>query len=405
MWLRDVEGQKVEEFLVDARVIKTPAFTTGQTYKNLPVHEMPPYTLRDAWIGHVEVEAGKMVFFSGFTTSPDGAWQAPQELLMSPRLEPMGPVVDTKAWNFPDGFITPLFAYIKEDGHYLHYVFDGSYAFSGGTYETRLTVRNTFPLGKAEQATPIEVSSHNLSQGMALYTFEARAKQYVDITVTPTMLSGLVPDLWIFNFGRPEFAYISYRWVGDMSSPRLGMIHREQGTSSKAITAGYQSPYDGITVLLVQSAGGSGSITDVFGLKVETPPPPGNDTCTHAGPIALDASGKASFSWNMSSATNTITYSGCTDYASDGPDTFFSVNLKDGETVEVEMTTDTFSASLYLFTDCSDVRTTCRGASEYGKPRRVVYTVPPGGGGKYIIAADSHEHAGWFDLDVKVTKN
>ncbi|HPB97299.1 MAG TPA: hypothetical protein PKW66_15375, partial [Polyangiaceae bacterium] len=234
LWLREVEGEKVNEYLVDARVVKTPAFSSGQTYKNLPLHEMPPYTLRNAGIGHFKGEAGKVVFFSGFSTKPEGAWQAPQELLMTPHLEPMGPVIDTKAWNFPDGFVTPLFGYIKDDGHYLHYVFDGGPPFSGGTYETRMTIRNTFPLGKPAQGAPIEVSNHNLSQGLALYTFEANAKQYVDITVTPTLISGLVPDLWIFNFGRPEFAFVNYRWVGDMSSPRLGLIHRETGTSSKA---------------------------------------------------------------------------------------------------------------------------------------------------------------------------
>lgn len=403
LWLRDVEGVAVDAYTVDARVVKTPLFASGQTYKNLTVNEMPPYTLRDAGIGHIVVEAGKMVFFSGFATQPAGAWQAPQEFLMTPGLEPMGPVIDTDAWNFPDGFVTPLFAYIKEDGHYLHYVFDGSSSFAGGTYETRMTVRNTFALGAPAQGAPIEVTGHNLSQGMALYTFEGKEKQYVDITVTPTLISDMVPDLWVFNFGRAEFAYVSYQWVGDMSSPRMGLVHRETATSSEKISVGYQSPYDGTTVLLVQTSEGSGSITDVFGVKIESPPPPGNDTCEQAGPLSLNAGGEASFSWNMSSATNTITYSGCTDYPSDGPDTFFSVDLKAGDTIEVEMTADTFSASLYLFTDCANVKATCKGGSEYGKPRRVVYTVPSGAGGKYVIGADSHGHAGWFDMTVKVT--
>ncbi len=405
LWLREVDGHAVSSYAVDARIVATPLVAAGQEYTNLPVHEMPPYTLRDAGISHIVAEPGQVVFFSGFATHPDGAWEAPQELLMTPRLEPLGPVIDTGAWNFPDGFVTPLFAYVKDEGHYLHYVFDGSPDFAGGTYDTRLTVRNTFALGTPAPGTPLSVSNHTLGQGMALYTFEGKEKQFVEITVTPTLVSGMVPDLWVFNFGRAEFVYVSYRWIADMTSPRLGLIHRETGTSSAALKVGYQSPYDGTTVLLVQTAEGSGGLTDVFGLKVEVPNPPGNDTCAQAGPITLDANKEASFSWNMASATNTVTYSGCNSYPSDGPDTFFSLQLNEGDTVEVEMEAESFSAALYLFTDCASVKTSCRAGAESGTPRRIVYTVPPGGGGKYILGADSHGQAGWFDMRVKVTES
>ncbi|MFW5740727.1 MAG: hypothetical protein ACOC1F_10230, partial [Myxococcota bacterium] len=246
---------------------------------------------------------------------------------------------------------------------------------------------------------------HNLAQGMALYTFDAEEAQFLEISVTPTLISSMIPDLWVFNFGRAEFEYVSYRWIGDMASPRLGLIQRETGTASDPVEVGYQSPYDGKTVLLVQTAEGGGGINDVFTLRVEAPAPPGNDTCAQAGPIALDANGEASFSWNMSAATNTVTYSGCNDYASGGPDSFFSVDLNDGDTIEVEMASDTFSEAMYLFTDCTAVKATCRAGAESGNPRRMVYTVPAGQGGTYIIGADSHVHAGWFDMTVKVTSH
>ena len=403
LWLREFEGSPVSQYTIDARVVATPLLADGQNNTNLAVNEMPPYTLKDAGIGHVVAEPGQVLFFGGFATHPDGAWLAPQELLMTPSLEPMGPVIDTQSWNFPDGFVTPLFAYVKEEGHYLHYVFDGSSSFAGGTYDTRLTVRNTFHVGEAMEGTPLTASNHNLSQGMALYTFDGKEDQFIKITVTPTAITSMVPDLWVFNFGRAEFEYVSYRWFGDMASPRLGLIQRETALASEAISVGYQSPYDGKTLLLVQTADGAGSITDVFGLRIEVPAPPGNDTCAQAGPISLDANGEASFSWNMSSATNSITYSGCNSYPSDGPDTFFSVDLSDGDTIEVEMASDTFSESLYLFSDCADVKASCRAGAESGDPRRVVFTVPTGEGGTYIIGADSHGHAGWFDMNVKVT--
>lgn len=405
LWLREVQGTPVAQYTIDARVIATPLFVDGQDQSDLPVHEMPPYTLRDAGIGHIEAQPGQMVFFSGFATHPDGAWAAPQEFLMTPRLEPMGPVIDTDAWNFPDGFVTPLFAYIKEEGHYLHYVFDGSSDFAGGTYDTRLTVLPTFALGEASQALPLVADNHNLSKGMALYTFEGKRNQYVEISVTPTLVSDMIPDLWVFNFGRAEFVYVSYRWIGDAASPRLGLVHRETGAASEAISAGYQSPYDGKTVLLVQTSTGSGSSTDRFSLRVEVPAPPGNDTCATAGPLALDANGEASFSWNMAAATNTVTYSGCNDYPSDGPDTFFRVDLSEGDTIEVEMASEEFSEALYLFTDCANVKASCKAGAESGDPRRLVYTVPAGLGGTYFIGADSHQHAGWFDMNVKVTGN
>ena len=169
------------------------------------------------------------------------------------------------------------------------------------------------------------------------------------------------------------------------------------------MTVGYQSPYDGTTVLLVQTATGSGTASDAFNLTVEAPPPPGNDTCATAGPLALDSNGEASFTWNSSAATNSVNRSGCTDYASDGPDVFFKVDLQEGDTIDVTMHSDEFSASLYLFTDCQQIHASCRAGSEYGDPRQVTYTVPAGQAGTYVIGADSHVHAGWFDMAVKVT--
>lgn len=324
---------------------------------------------------------------------------------MSPGLEPLGPVIDTNAWNFPDGHVTPLFAYIKQGGHYLHYVFDGSSAFAGGTYDTQVTARGTLHLGEAVQGTPIFAEGHDLSKGLALYTFDAKEQQYVEISVTPKMVSDMVPDLWVFNFGRAEFEYVSYRWIGDTSSPRLGLIHRETATDSDAVSVGYQSPYEGKTMLLVQTASGGGTVGDRFDLRIEAPAPPGNDTCAQAGPLNLDANGEVSFEWNLATSTNTVTYSGCNPHASDGPDSFFTVDLNDGDTIEVEMAADGFSGALYLFTDCADVKGTCRAGSESGDPRRIVYTVPAGQGGTYILGADSHGHAGWFDMTVKVTSN
>jgi len=82
---------------------------------------------------------------------------------------------------------------------------------------------------------------------------------------------------------------------------------------------------------------------------------------------------------------------------------FFSVVLKEGDTLDVTMKSEEFSAALYLFTDCGDIGHSCVAGSEYGTPREVSYTVPAGKAGTYIIAADSHNLGGSFDMDVQVT--
>ncbi len=404
VWLREWDGIAIPEYQVEATVIATPEFKAGNTYTNQPVSEMPPYTLRNAGIGHYQAKAGQMVFFTGLATHPDG-WAAPQELLMTTRLDTMGPVIDTQAWNFPDGFVTPLFTYVNRDGYYLHYVWDGGDPIANATYDVRMTAYDTFDLGAPDVGKPVQVSGHNLSKGMALYRFAGKANQYSEITVSPKLLASMVPDLWVFNLGRAEFEWVSYKWVGDMGSPRLGLIERKTGTSSDPVTIGYTSPYDGTTVLLVQTSNGSGSVLDSYDMSVTVPAAPGNDTCAKAGPIKLDASGHASFSWDSSPATNDLDHSGCSDYATPGPDVFFSVTLKAGDTLDVKMTSTEFSAALYVFPDCQDIKGTCVGASESGSPRHVVFTVPPGKDGTYVIAADSHNYGGSFDMDVQVTGN
>lgn len=405
MWLREWDGAAVSSYSVDARVIATPAFTTGNTYTHQTVHDLPPYTLKPAGIGHFKAKAGQVVFFTGFETYPAGAWQAPQEMMMTPRLDKMGPIIDTDAWNFPDGFVTPLFSYVKQDGHYLHWVFDGGQGPDNAAYDTKMTVQDTFKLGSPAVGTPAQASGHNLSKGMALYTFEGKKNQYYEIKVSPKMLSNMIPDLWVFNFGRAEFAYVSYEWVGDMLSDQLGLIERKTATTNDPVSIGYTSPYDGTTMLLVQTSSGSGTVLHSFDLSVTAPAAPGNDTCQKAGAVQLDSSGHAAFTFSSAAATNDVANSGCTDYATSGPDVFFSVPLKEGDTLDVTMKSEEFSAALYLFTDCADTKTTCVAGSEYGTPRKVTYTVPPGKAGTYLIAADSHNLGGSFDMDVQVTGN
>ena len=42
----------------------------------------------------------------------------------------------------------------------------------------------------------------------------------------------------------------------------------------------------------------------------------------------------------------------------------------------VTLTTTEFSAALYLFKDCQNIKSTCIASSEYGSPRKVTFKVP-----------------------------
>jgi hypothetical protein len=403
LWIRWGDGATPATCEVDARIIDTPELTPGKTYTGLAVNDMPPYTYYPAGIDHVSGLKGKMLFFSDLaTTDGAGEWVSPFESIMTPRLEQMGPVIDTQSWNFPDGYCTPPFAYVKDDGHVLHWVRDPAGSITGSTYDVRVAAYNATAMAAPTVATPSVKLNQSLA-GMGFYTFTAGKNQYVDITVTPVALSDIQPRIWVMNFGEAVFDWIQYVWSGDPDSPQLALV--AQGTAAAqgdALTVGYVSPYDGMSILLVSDEGGAAGILDLFNVKITVPPPPDNDTCAGAEPIALDGDGHATVTGSTLFAVDSGDQPMCTYWSTAGPDVYYSLELADGETVSAAADGDGRTPVLYLLRDCADPEGTCVAGSGYETLGSLEYTVPDGAGGTYLLAVDGYAQGVEFTLNVTV---
>jgi hypothetical protein len=401
LWTRYGDGDSTTDLQIETKIIDTPSLMAGQTYADLAVNEMPPYTLRPAAIEHFQNQAGKMVFFSDFVThdGATGGWQFPMESIMTQRLETIGPVIDTNSWLFPDSYCTPLFGYIPNDDHYLHYVYDGGGDILDSTYDVRMAYYNVPEVKQPAVGDPTVRPNQSLS-GMGFYAFEALRHQYIEITVTPTALSRIQPKLWVLNFGAAEVVWISYAWIGDPTSHQLGLVIDEVAQAQgDALKVGYTSPYDGKTILLVMDDGGAATTIDLFNLRLEVPPPPANDMCADAETITFSGD-TAPVSGTSIGATDSELQPMCTAWITPGPEVYYSLELDADDELTVTADSTAFSPVLYLFTDCDDPVESCVAGTTADELLSVTYTVPSDGAGTYFLAVDSSRGGGDFTLDL-----
>jgi hypothetical protein len=273
LWLRWGDGGPQGTWALDARVHTTGSLTDGATASAQPVLDMPPYTLRPAGILHFSGLAGRLVFLTGLATHGAG-WVQPFEMVWNARLEQEGPVVDTNAWNFPDGYATPLFTYIRDDGHHLYYLYDQGGDPSGGTYDVSLDAVDVTALGRPAVGAPI-VRNSQMPNGHNYYSFEAGQDQVVDISVHPVLLSDIQAEIWVLNFGAAVWDWIYYVWRASPDAPQLGLVVSETAAApGDDFTVRYVSPYDGLSILLIMDAGGQAGPLDLFNLTLDTPAAP-----------------------------------------------------------------------------------------------------------------------------------
>ena len=265
LWFRWSDGDTPGDYEIVEQLRATPTLAVGQTASGLSVDALPlgsvpdmdmQYALNAAAFENLKLNEGQIIFFDSFTPTT-GAWSEQYgEWLVTPDFEPVGPVVDTTAWNFPDGFITPNFAYIRHDGTYLHWVYDLYADITGGTYEVRPVSVSAEDLGEATAAKSVELTNQYLS-GLTFYTFEHQADQSLEITVDPAIIStNFQPRVWVMNFGRPIWDWIYYVWQTDPEALRLGLVEAvtAEGGGDTA-TLEYVTPYAGTSLLLVMDAG------------------------------------------------------------------------------------------------------------------------------------------------------
>ncbi|MBN2493582.1 MAG: hypothetical protein JXR96_03230 [Deltaproteobacteria bacterium] len=409
LWLRWSDGWTDVDFEIEELVLATPQLGTGHAYTDLAVPSMPfrsvpdaefEYFLSACALEHFQAPGGYLVFFSGFTPR-DGAWSEQySEWIATVDFELAGPAVDLDSWNFPDGFISPSFAYARDTTTLLHWVYDLYGDVADGSYDVNLVAMEAGDLGAPAVGAPVEADTQLLDDGMRIYRFTGERSRHVEITVEPAVTSfNLQPDVWVFDFGRPLWSWIWWIWEDDPDSPRLGLVAREIASApGEAVTVGYTSPYDGLSLILLQDAGTASPLA-FYSVSIDVPAPPGNDGCEDATAISPDGSGHASVQGSTSYATDSLTESACFGYQTSGADVFYRLDLQAGQRVEIALQADFAGAVLALFADCAEM--SCLAAADEGEPLLLGYTAEQAG--MVYLAVDAYRARGDFSLDLTVT--
>jgi hypothetical protein len=411
LWIREAYGLDVPEYTIEEVVHDTPELQVGSDYTGLTVKEFPPWTYDPAGVDHIVGEAGKLIIMNAFT--PHGTWDTPRERIFNKALDgspdmdddgepdPIGPVIDGVNF-FPYSVISPTFFYARTNDHYLHYVDEEWGTIAGNTYDVGVRVVDITDLGAPTVSQPVRLDYQNLS-GWDFYSFTAHKNQWTEISVYQRTFSDIQAEVWVFNFGSVFWNWTHYLWLTDPDAERLCAVIIEEATApGEDITVGYNSPYDGMTLILIQDATGQATIMDLFDIEVSIPPAPANDDCANAEAVTLSG-GSASISGDSRSATDSVTEGVCDRYISDsGPEVFYSLTLNAGDTVEITLDGTDFNEALYLFTDCADVAGSTVAFANEDSPEVINYEVPAGAGGTHYIGVDACGQGGDFTLDIVV---
>jgi hypothetical protein len=412
LWLREVYGLEVPEYTIEETLFDTPELQDGGDYTGLAVREFPPYTYYPAGVDHIVGEAGKLMVMNAFT--PQGTWDTPREQIFTTALDaspdldedwapdPIGPAVDVSSLWFPDSPITPVFFYARTSEHYLHYVDDLYGAVPGNTYDVGVRTVEPTDLGAPTVGQPVRLDYQSIS-GWDFYSFTAHKNQWTEISVYQRGFSDIQAQVWVFNFGAVVWDWIYYLWLPDPNAERLGTVTIETAAAAgEDITVGYNSPYDGMSLVLIQDALGQAGFMDLFDIEVSIPAAPGNDACADAETVTLSG-GSASISGDSRSATDTVTEGVCDGYVFDsGPEVFYKLTLNAGDTIDITLDGLDFNEALYLFTDCADVTGSTVAFSNEASPEVINYEVPAGAGGLHYIGVDACGQGGSFTLDITV---
>lgn len=412
VWLREVYGREVPEYTVEEALYDTPELLADNDYTGLTVQEFPLWTYYPAGVDHIVGEAGKLIVMNAFT--PNGTWNTPREQIFSAALDaspdldedyapdPVGPAVDVSSWMFPDSFITPVFFYARTNDHYLHYVDDLSGATAGNTYDVGVRAVDITYLGAPTVSQSVGLTYQGLS-GWDFYSFNAGKNQWIEIFIHQRAMSDIQAEVWVFNFGAVVWDWIYYLWIPDPEAERLGVISIDTATApGEDITVGYASPYDGMSMILIQDATGSPGVLDLFDIDVSVPAAPANDACASAEAVSLTG-GSANITGDSRTATDSVTEGVCDGYIFDsGPEVFYSLTLNAGDTVEITLDGTDFNEALYLFTDCADVVGSTVAFANGASPEVINYEVPAGAGGTHYIGVDACGQGGDYILDIVV---
>lgn len=311
----------------------TPLLEAGQSYTGLGVIELIPNSgLPNLGLDHLIADAGQVVWFTGF--NPTG-FTTPTEQLYTPMFDWLGPAMELESGDFLNA--DPGISFIRNDGHYLHLVWDpDNRQVTGATYDTTVNIQNTIDAGAPVVGTDLQVTGQQLDPvtNYAFYTMTVEAGAMTTVTITPPDVGQLQPQVMGYAFGTLE----CYFWCDFYADPEASMLGQAYNlTASGAgqpVVMDFAAPYDGVVIMAVTNANTAGGNSEAFDILVHVTPPPPGDTCDDA--IAIDlSSGSATVDGDLTGAR--ANYSGNNQYYTDGVDLVYSFTLEARSSVVAEL--------------------------------------------------------------------
>jgi len=262
LWLEGWTGGAVPSYTFEAVHEATLELAEGVAATGQGVIDMPADTIEDSGIEHFSGTGEQMAVCMDLTTYGAG-WTDPKEEIYTEIRGYLGPAFDATAVDLP--VLNPSFAYLPEDGYYLHMVSDPGSDITAGTYDTTVYFQDLADLGAPVTGTPVSAAAQSLDAdtGLAFFTYEAVSGENARVTVTPNG-SNLQPEVWILEFGY----HYDTSWYDSTTRFELGRQATAIALSAGGtVTADYIAQYDGPMVVVVQDSAGSGG-GDTFDIEV-----------------------------------------------------------------------------------------------------------------------------------------
>ncbi len=385
---------------------------------------------------------GKIAYFEDLVGN-GGGWDAPLAAMVSGTTLFNG-VYYSAADQGYYLWVNP-FAKVPAAGTYEYVVVDGV-DLSGLTYTTTLRFLDLADLGMPTQATPAEALAQDLDAnvGAAFLDFAMESESAYIVTVTPTTTSDIQLQVYSQQYCFLEGGYIypDPEGVGFFAEAAPYEAAAAGDPVSFMVVAPYEGPYN----LMVRNLNGAATDTtfDVLVEKAACLPGStrcadgstleycngygwmsytctggcqededtaaaacildGGDTCAAAVAVGATLPMAGVFAGSTAAMTDTVGSTTCAG-SSPGPDMFYSLDLSEGDTVDLTLNCD-FDSLLYLFTDCGDPDGSCVAGDDvwvfFGpvSGERVTYTVGAGEGGTFYVGVDGYSSGGNCTLDV-----
>lgn len=412
-WIQKSSNATFGTYKIEDKVFATPELESGAGYHNLEVESFPEGTFQDSGLSHFVGTAGDLALFMDVETGGTG-WTAKVEELLAANFAGFGPGLDALA---PADYVLnpaiPSVMRVPADGHYLHRIKDkvATTDLSAALYDLRFETFTPMVIAPPTAGSPTTLTTQSLStfSDYAVFSLACEAWREYEITVTPDGGATLQPEVLIFQAGYLSKLSNTFYWVGVDTAVLLGLVQTAQAAglgdeiSAKHISATQNT----IAYVLVHDIPETG--TGTFGLNVTASADVAYDACADAQVLNLSG-GPVVINSTLIGAKDDISntkQNSCTYLASEGADLFYAVDLADGDVLDVEMDTDdTFIASLYLLKGCVSTPPCLAFVnSATGTPASFSFTVPVGGAGRYVIAADAAVPTKGNDFTLTVSKN